>query len=142
MDRVPKIQNQLNIGACAHFAFARIAAVFDPQILFSPLYTYFFTRYRENKPFDKSGTGSVADLYFVGYQGNVLYVLQSAADSTSRILRDFSGGNLGTDVKIVGDFVAPGNFGMTSMAFANVNMGITVGNVHGSYAYIGKVRPA
>lgn len=96
----------------------------------------------ENKPFDKSGTGSVADLYFVGYQGNVLYVLQSAADSTSRILRDFSGGNLGTDVKIVGDFVAPGNFGMTSMAFANVNMGITVGNVHGSYAYIGKVRPA
>ena len=56
MDRVPKIQNQLNIGACAHFAFARIAAIFDPWILFSPLYTYFFTRYRENAIINPDGT--------------------------------------------------------------------------------------
>lgn len=59
MDRVPKIQNQFNIGACAHFAFARIAAVFDPQILFSPLFTYFFTRDYENAIIDQNGVKTV-----------------------------------------------------------------------------------
>ena len=47
MDRVPDIQNQLNFGACAHFALMRIAAVFDPRIVFSPFYSYYFTRLYE-----------------------------------------------------------------------------------------------
>ena len=47
MDRVPEIQNQLNFGACAHFALMRIAAVFDPCIVFSPFYSYYFTRLYE-----------------------------------------------------------------------------------------------
>lgn len=47
MDRVPDIQNQLNFGACAHFALMRIAAVFDPRIIFSPFYSYFNTRVYE-----------------------------------------------------------------------------------------------
>jgi len=96
----------------------------------------------QNMKFDKTGTGSIADMDFVGYLGNTMFVLQSFTDGTSRVLRDFSGGNLGNDVEPVGDFVTPGNFGYNSISAANVNMAMVVGNVHGSYAYIGMIRPA
>ena len=44
---LPPIQNQYRLGACASFAFTRIASVFDPHILFSPLFSYFFARLLE-----------------------------------------------------------------------------------------------
>lgn len=96
----------------------------------------------ENKKFDRSGLGSIVDMAFTGLQGNILFVVQNAPDGTSRVLRDFSGGNLGNDVEVIGDFVTPGNFGMTSIAAANSNMAVTVGNVHTSYSWIGMIRPS
>jgi len=96
----------------------------------------------ENKKFDKAGIGSVVDMSFAGYKGNTLFVVQNYTDGTSRVLRDFSGGNLANDVEIIGDFVTPGNFGINSFYAANVNMGVGVGNVHNAYAWISMVRPS
>lgn len=95
-----------------------------------------------NMSFDKKGVGSIVDMDFVGYLGNTLFVVQNFTDGTSRVLRDFSGGNLGNDVEPIGDFVTPGNFGYTSIAAANENMAITVGNLHGTYAFIGLLQPS
>jgi hypothetical protein len=96
----------------------------------------------QNMKFDKAGIGSIADMDFIGYQGNTLFVVQSYTDGSSRVLRDFSGGALANDVEIIGDYVTPGNFGMVSIAAANENMAICVGPTHGTYAFIGMVRPA
>lgn len=96
----------------------------------------------ENMGFDRKGIGSIVDMSFAGYQGNTLFVVQNDTNGYSRILRDFSGGHLGNDAEIIGDFVTPGNFGINSFQAANVNMGIGVGNLHPTYAFIGMVRPA
>lgn len=89
--------------------------------------------------FDKTGEGSIDDLEFVGYRGTTLFVLQSNANGYSRVLRDRSGGNMGNDVEIVGSFTSPGNFNINSIAPANSNFAITVGEVHETYSVIGKV---
>jgi len=96
----------------------------------------------ENMKFDRTGIGSISDMGFAGYQGNILFVIQTNTDSTSRVLRDFSGGNLGNDVEIIGDFVTPGNFKMNSIGVANANVAVTVGELHGSYAFLGLIRPS
>lgn len=95
-----------------------------------------------NMTFLQKGVGSIVDMNFAGYTGNVLFVVQAAADTTCRVLRDFSGGALSYDVEPVGDFVTPANFKINSIAPANVNMGVTVGEVHETYAFIGMVRSA
>lgn len=95
-----------------------------------------------NMPFIQKGIGSIVDMQFAGYTGNTMFVVQAAADSTSRVLRDFSGGALAYDVEPVGDFVTPANFKINSLAYANVNMAVTVGEIHETYAFIGMVRPA
>ena len=96
----------------------------------------------KNMTFDKAGSGSITDMNFAGYQGNTLYVVQTNGDSESQVLRDFSGGNLGNDIEIIGDFTTPSNFKYNSIAPANVNMAITVGEVHETYAFVGMIRPA
>ncbi len=95
-----------------------------------------------NMGFLQKGVGSIVDMNFIGYTGNTLYVIQAAADSTCRVLRDLSGGALGSDVEAVGDFVTPGNNKYNSIQPANVNFAITVGELHGSFAFIGMIRPA
>lgn len=95
-----------------------------------------------NMSLPNKGVGSIVDIDTVGYQGNIMFLTQNDVNGNSRILRDFSGGNLGNDVEIIGDFVTPGNFGINAFAAANENMGIAVGNVHGSSAYVGMIRPA
>lgn len=79
---------------------------------------------------------------FAGLQGNILFVVQNDVNGYSRVLRDFSGGNLGNDVEAIGDFVTPGNFGINSIYAANSNMAVDVGNVQGTYAIIGMIRPS
>lgn len=96
----------------------------------------------QNMGFDKKGVGQIKDHVYAGFQGNTLFVVQSFTDGTSRVLRDFSGNNLGNDVEIIGDFVTPGNFGINSIAAANVNVATTVGELHGTYAFLGLVRAA
>lgn len=88
------------------------------------------------------GIGSIVDIDTGGFQGNTMFVVQNDVSGNSRVLRDFSGGNLGNDIEPIGDFVAPGNFGFNALTAANVNFAIVVGNVHNSVAYVGKVRPS
>lgn len=95
-----------------------------------------------NKTFDRKGIGSITDIQFVGFLGEEMWVVQTNTDNTSRVLRDFSGGNLGNDVEIVGDFTNPSNFKINSIAPATVNDALTVGEVHETYAFTGKIRSA
>ncbi len=95
-----------------------------------------------NKSFDRKGIGSITDIQFIGYLGEEMWVIQTNTDNTSRVLRDFSGGNLANDVEIVGDYNTPANFKINSIAPATVNDAVTVGEVHETYAFHGKIRPA
>jgi hypothetical protein len=96
----------------------------------------------QNMGFDRKGIGSISDMGFAGFQGNILFVVQTDTTGQSRVLRDFSGGNLGTDVEAIGDYVTPSNFGINSIGVANSNVAVTVGNVHETYAFLGLVRPS
>lgn len=89
--------------------------------------------------FDKSGNGSIDDLQFAGIFGDMLFVVQTNANGDSRVLRDLSGGALGDDVEIIGSFDFPANNGINSIAPANQNAAVTVGEVAGSFAFIGRV---
>lgn len=93
----------------------------------------------ENMSFDKNGSGSIDDLQFVGPFGDVLFVVQTDANSDSRVLRDLSGGALGSDVEVIGSFDFPGNNGINSIAPANQNMALTAGEVANSVAFLGAV---
>lgn len=92
-----------------------------------------------NKAFELSGSGSIKDLKFAGFQGDVLFIIQNDANGNSRVLRDISGGALGEQVEVVGSFTQPSNFGIVSIAPANINTAVTVGNIHATYGFIGKV---
>jgi len=92
-----------------------------------------------NKGFPQYSTGSIVDLQFVGFRGNVLYIVQNNANSNSRVLRDLSGGYLENDVEIIGTFTSPANFGINSIAPANENFALTAGEIHVTYAFIGRV---
>lgn len=89
--------------------------------------------------FQGAGSGVITDLQFAGFRGDVLFVLQTTADPYSRVLRDLSGGALGRDVEIIGTYADPANSGMNSLAAANQNIALTVGEVDSTYAFIGKV---
>lgn len=94
----------------------------------------------ENKTFPKSGQGQITDLQFTGYKGNMLYILQRNAAGNSRVLRDISGGYLtDSQVEVIGDFTTPVNNLMNSIAPANENLALVVGEVEASFAYVGKV---
>lgn len=95
----------------------------------------------ENLDIDKKGQGSLTDMGFAGYKGDQLYIIQTNADGKSRILRDWSGGAANTDLVAVGTFDTPANSKFNSIAMANVNMGIVVGQINGGYGYIGMIRP-
>lgn len=96
----------------------------------------------ENMAFDRKGTGSIKDIKSVGYRGDILCVVQSDANGNSRVLWDYSGGALGDSVRFIGDFNTPANFGINSIAPANVNFALTVGEIHLTYGFVGKIRAA
>jgi hypothetical protein len=97
----------------------------------------------ENKSFPKSGTGQINDLQFVGYKGNMLFILQRNAAGNSRVLRDISGGYLtDSQTEVIGDFTTPVNNQMNSIAPANENYAMVVGEVESTYAYVGSVLAA
>ena len=97
----------------------------------------------ENTPIPRKGEGSITDMVFVGYQGYMLYIIQTSAAGLSRILRDHAGGVglYGSDIEAVGDFNTPGNFKYNSIAMANVNYGFVAGQIHETYGYLGNIRP-
>lgn len=96
----------------------------------------------ENLPIPGKGSGSITDLAFSGYRGNILWIIQTNASNLSRILRDFAGGigTYGTDFEYVGDYNTPSNFKYNSIAMANDNAGAVVGQIHETYGYVGKIR--
>ncbi len=86
------------------------------------------------------GVGSLTAPQFVGYRGNHLFVLQTTpTGNTTRLLRDISGG--AGQWEKVSEYVAPSNFGINSVAMANINSGMVAGEAHEGFAFIGRVTP-
>ncbi len=89
-----------------------------------------------------SGSGSIDDIQAGGFRGSVLFILQSNAANTSRVLRDITGGATAMKIENVGDFTNPANFRLNSIAPASITRAITVGQIHETYAFIGSVLPS
>lgn len=88
---------------------------------------------------DGAGSGSVEDLAFAGFKGNVMFIVQSRADGKSRVLRDLSGGAAGTQIEIVASYDSPTQNGINSIAPANENFAMTAGELVGGYGWLGIV---
>lgn len=95
----------------------------------------------ENLPLKKKGEGSITDIAFIGYRGDQMWYIHTNGQGLSRVVRDHSGGAAGTDEAVVGNYNTPANFGYNSIAMANVNMGVVVGNIHENFGFIGMIRP-
>lgn len=94
-----------------------------------------------NMSIDGKGAGSITDMGFAGYQGNQLYYIQTNANGYSRVMRDLSGGFIAGQTEAIGNYTTPSNFKYNSIAMANVNFGVVVGQIHETYGYIGQLRP-
>lgn len=85
------------------------------------------------------GVGSLAAPQFVGYKGNHLFVLQTTpTGNTTRLMRDISGG--AGQWELVSQYTSPSQFGINAVAMANINSGLVAGEVHETYAFIGRVQ--
>lgn len=92
--------------------------------------------------FPDSGNGSIKDIQFAGFNGSMMFVVQQNAGGAGRVLRDVSGGSTAAQYEIIGGYTSVGNFGINSIAPANINVAITGGEVHETYAFIGKLQPS
>lgn len=105
----------------------------DPQNNNRPAYTL--------PSFKQSGVGTIDDLKFTGYRGQTLFIVQTNAAGQSRILIDRSGGALGNDqVTNIGDFLSPPNQSFNSIAVADAQHAIAVGQIDGAQGFIGLIR--
>lgn len=93
----------------------------------------------ESLTFPDSGNGTITDIQFTGYKGEVMFVIQTNNASNSRVLRDISGGAMGANVEIIGGYTSPANNKINSLAPASINEAVTVGEVVNTYGWIGKV---
>lgn len=85
------------------------------------------------RTFDQSGVGAIDGIRFAGYEGEIMYVIQTNGSSQSRLLRDFSGGKMAGDVEILGSFTSPTNATYNALAVpapvAGMNCVVVVGDV-------------
>ncbi len=88
--------------------------------------------------FDNVGVGAIDDLQFYGQRGEILFVVQTNGSSQSRIIRDHSGGKMGSDIEILGSFTNPANSVINSIAPSHYNHALTVGEVNTATGFIGK----
>lgn len=91
---------------------------------------------------DGLGGGSIDDIQFAGFRGSTMWVVQTAANGTSRVHRDISGGATAMQAEIIGGYTNPANFGILSVAPSSVTRAITAGNVHETYGFIGSIIAA
>lgn len=94
----------------------------------------------EQLSFDKSGNGSIKSIRFAKPDGVMMFVVQhGVGGTTSRVLRDLSGGAMGQDVEILGSFTNPPNTGINAIAPSSPNVALSVGNKANGFGFIGKV---
>lgn len=89
-----------------------------------------------NMAFSGSGAGTIDMLRFVGpYSGEVLFALHTDAGNRSRVLRDLSGGALGSDVEVVLGYTQMQALGvhLNAIAVCNVNNALAGGENQGGY---------
>lgn len=96
----------------------------------------------EQLVFPDYNTGSVPAVRFDkgSGRGEYMFVVQTRADGTSRVLRDMSGGAMGlNDVEVLGSYNSPQNVGINDVAPSDPNTAITAGEIIGGFGFIGKV---
>lgn len=87
-----------------------------------------------------SGGGIIEDIKFIPDARQVaMFVLQSNATTETRVLVDYSGGNMATWALGVGTFASPDNSLITRIAPANINFAMTAGDVNGGNGFAGIV---
>ncbi len=94
-----------------------------------------------NVPFTGDGVGTVNSLSFAGKNGDVLWLLHNDSGPRGRILRDLSGGNGGSDVRVeVGytDIVTTG-IGLNALVACDENTAWAAGEVSGGFPVVIKV---
>ena len=92
------------------------------------------------RSFPNVGVGSIDDIQFAGAEGNVMWVVQTNGSSQSRVLRDDSGGMMGADTQIIGDFTSPANSVINSIAPSSENHALTAGEPNGGSGFAGRVN--
>jgi hypothetical protein len=88
------------------------------------------------KAFTGSGSGRIEDIQSAGVNSIALFVIQSEAGGSSRVLRDLTGGAMGANAVAIGTFAAPANTGFLSIAATSVNHAMVVG----AAGFFGKVQ--
>lgn len=91
------------------------------------------------RSFPNAGVGSIDDVQFAGTDGNVMFVVQTNGSSQSRVLRDDSGGMMGPDTQVIGDFTSPANSVINSIAPSSENHALTAGEANGGSGFVGRV---
>lgn len=84
--------------------------------------------------------GAIDQIAFAGAGGQIMWVLQASGSSTSRVLRDHTGGVMHEgQYDIVGTYTSPANAGLNALAAADANFAMVVGEVSASQGYLGKI---
>lgn len=91
-------------------------------------------------PFPGDDAGTVADLVFVEFLGQVLYVLHTTPGGSSVLYRDWSGGVGGNNN--MEQVTVPTNSGMNTLAVADANNAYIMGDVHSGSEMVIKVERA
>lgn len=92
------------------------------------------------RSFDKpSGGGIIEHMIFSDPMGSFFWVVQSNASTQSRVLMDYSGGAMGSWAVAVGLFTDPVNALINTIAPANADYALTLGEVSAGFAFYGVV---
>jgi hypothetical protein len=91
--------------------------------------------------FDKpTGGGIIEDIQFADVRQQIMFVVQSNAATQSRVLVDYSGGQMAKWATAFGaTFTSPANSIINSIAPVSANFAMTVGEPNGGQGFIGKI---
>lgn len=84
-----------------------------------------------------SGTGAIDGIAFAEDNSDYMYILQTNGSTQSRLLRDHSRGNCGSDLEAVSGYTSPSNATFNALAVPDANTVMVVGDVDSTYAFIG-----
>jgi hypothetical protein len=90
--------------------------------------------------FDKpSGGGIIEHMAFSDAMGSFFWVVQTNGSSQSRVLIDYSGGDMASAAVAIGSFTSPGNAIINAIAPANADYALTVGEPVNSNGFTGVI---
>lgn len=86
-----------------------------------------------------SGGSIIEDIGFCEARQQIMYVVQSNASTQSRVIIDYTGGNMANGAIAIGTFTAPANSIINSIVAVSANLAFTYGEVNAAIGFMGKV---